>query len=662
MAVDIVYKFRTPLEGHLLTKPFMGLSHEGWVHAPTVDTDFNSVTLSNISFFYAGRGVTGSVGDNAATTRLFHISSVEGVRRANLTIPDGNGTNDGLVSAAIGFLFPFQPKEDLGDVSEEFFKTIPAQEVSTFGGLILGRLKYINNKWHFFTDCVNFADKYFIDNKLEGYKVSLMPLKSMLTFSDSRFVIKHYNSEVDSVSLLLPHHPSGNLVHTELNASGGVDLNSLVDPLGEGWHYALGYNNSVSGGTPETDTYAVNFRVLGYGETFAEAINACLDPVSGVFNAPMAVVRYFSIKESVITQLKISSSPSSGSILRVATSSLASAEIKEVEGVAEPNKNTFVFVTFTKGNELSNIRLNIHPVGSGGSPRNIKYKGAYVQGGFGEAGRYHQNATILFYFDGTYYEQITTFLNRKINIRDDLTGTQIDDTEGNLTIPLQVEVPSETAADSLPGTGAMSLRSWLTAIRKTVAYKANNTKASITAGSGTVTSTATQSNPTVWGMLQDIWDRLFAINTKVDGKADTNHLYHVPTPQVADNAVFLRNDNSWRTVTPANIGAATPHSHPYASDSHTHTASEISGLAAATSRSQLFVSSGTWTAPSDVTSLFALFITGAGSSALTPGAGLASVSPGSSYAVTVTSSVLSVGSLMTGSVINSNGRGIILFW
>lgn len=35
-----------------------------------------------------------------------------------------------------------------------------------------------------------------------------------------------------------------------------------------------------------------------------------------------------------------------------------------------------------------------------------------------------------------------------------------------------------------------------------------------------------------------------------------SHGYHVPTPQTANNKIFLRNDNTWQTITPANIGAA----------------------------------------------------------------------------------------------------------
>ena len=41
------------------------------------------------------------------------------------------------------------------------------------------------------------------------------------------------------------------------------------------------------------------------------------------------------------------------------------------------------------------------------------------------------------------------------------------------------------------------------------------------------------------------------------GAAAASHGNHVPATQTADNTIFLRNDNSWATVTPNNIGAAT---------------------------------------------------------------------------------------------------------
>ena len=46
------------------------------------------------------------------------------------------------------------------------------------------------------------------------------------------------------------------------------------------------------------------------------------------------------------------------------------------------------------------------------------------------------------------------------------------------------------------------------------------------------------------------------VDTKLSGKANTSHGNHVPTTETANNAKFLRNDNTWQTVTPANIGAA----------------------------------------------------------------------------------------------------------
>lgn len=58
------------------------------------------------------------------------------------------------------------------------------------------------------------------------------------------------------------------------------------------------------------------------------------------------------------------------------------------------------------------------------------------------------------------------------------------------------------------------------------------------------------------------------IDSKLSGKANTSHGNHVPTTQTANNAVFLRNDNTWATVTPANIGAAaSSHTHNYAGSS-----------------------------------------------------------------------------------------------
>ena len=46
--------------------------------------------------------------------------------------------------------------------------------------------------------------------------------------------------------------------------------------------------------------------------------------------------------------------------------------------------------------------------------------------------------------------------------------------------------------------------------------------------------------------------------------AAKSHGNHVPATQTANNKVFLRNDNTWQTITPANIGAANAsHTHSY---------------------------------------------------------------------------------------------------
>ena len=62
------------------------------------------------------------------------------------------------------------------------------------------------------------------------------------------------------------------------------------------------------------------------------------------------------------------------------------------------------------------------------------------------------------------------------------------------------------------------------------------------------------------------------IQTQLDGKAAKSHGNHVPAVETANNAKFLRNDNTWQTVTPANIGAATStHTH----DDRYYTESEV---------------------------------------------------------------------------------------
>lgn len=56
--------------------------------------------------------------------------------------------------------------------------------------------------------------------------------------------------------------------------------------------------------------------------------------------------------------------------------------------------------------------------------------------------------------------------------------------------------------------------------------------------------------------LKDNFYTKTSLDTLLSGKANTSHGNHVPATQTASNKVFLRNDNTWATITPANIGAA----------------------------------------------------------------------------------------------------------
>lgn len=63
------------------------------------------------------------------------------------------------------------------------------------------------------------------------------------------------------------------------------------------------------------------------------------------------------------------------------------------------------------------------------------------------------------------------------------------------------------------------------------------------------------------------------VDNLLSGKANSSHGNHVPATQSANNKIFLRNDNTWATITPENIGAQPAGN--YAASSHTHTASQV---------------------------------------------------------------------------------------
>jgi len=83
-----------------------------------------------------------------------------------------------------------------------------------------------------------------------------------------------------------------------------------------------------------------------------------------------------------------------------------------------------------------------------------------------------------------------------------LTGNQT--ISGTKTFNTSPPVPNKTTA---AGNNATVI-----ATEAQVALKANNSQATLNAGSGTDISTPEISNPTVWGMIQNIWNRIFAIN------------------------------------------------------------------------------------------------------------------------------------------------------
>lgn len=51
------------------------------------------------------------------------------------------------------------------------------------------------------------------------------------------------------------------------------------------------------------------------------------------------------------------------------------------------------------------------------------------------------------------------------------------------------------------------------------------------------------------------------LSTQIANKANASHGNHVPNVESANNTRFLRNDNTWQAVTPANIGAAPAYSY-----------------------------------------------------------------------------------------------------
>lgn len=98
-----------------------------------------------------------------------------------------------------------------------------------------------------------------------------------------------------------------------------------------------------------------------------------------------------------------------------------------------------------------------------------------------------------------------------------------------------------------------------------VGAKSGNTLSSVLRGREGTTAVAHNAGVRVEvRFTAGIYDELV---TTIDGKANTSHGNHVPATQTANNAIFLRNDNTWQTITPANIGASP--------GNHNHDASSV---------------------------------------------------------------------------------------
>lgn len=151
-----------------------------------------------------------------------------------------------------------------------------------------------------------------------------------------------------------------------------------------------------------------------------------------------------------------------------------------------------------------------------------------------------------------------TVLNGKKMVYSDLTDSDKADLKQSITESLENEIAG---------------------INKLIPSEATETnkladKAFVTSGlSGKAASSHTHTKAQITDFSHTHDDRYFTeseITSKLSGKANTSHGNHVPTVQTASNKVFLRNDNSWQTVTPANIGAA--------ASSHTHAIANITNL------------------------------------------------------------------------------------
>ena len=76
-----------------------------------------------------------------------------------------------------------------------------------------------------------------------------------------------------------------------------------------------------------------------------------------------------------------------------------------------------------------------------------------------------------------------------------------------------------------------------------------------TSSTSTTTAATPSSVKSAYDLANTAKSAAATAQATADSKANASHGNHVPATQTANNAIFLRNDNTWATVTPANIGA-----------------------------------------------------------------------------------------------------------
>lgn len=217
-----------------------------------------------------------------------------------------------------------------------------------------------------------------------------------------------------------------------------------------------------------------------------------------------------------------------------------------------------VTVKFTNANTVASPTLNVNSTGA---------KAIYWHGAALPASQYWVAGAVLnFVYNGTQWDLIGVADISKLEglVGDTAVSTQISNAVGAIT-------PASIGAAESSHTHSYAASSHN--------HSADNiTSGTLPVSRGGTGNTSVDTTPTN-GSTKMVTSG--GVYTALSGKSDTGHTHnyaaashgnHVPTTETANNAKFLRNDNSWQTVTPANIGAAaSSHSHSeYAASSHTH--------------------------------------------------------------------------------------------